>query len=197
MTNKVPGVKYGLSLDWETSGLNPLIHQGIQLGAAIFNQETLEVVETFKVNIQFNSLVYIWDDVAEAVHGISREFLEKNGVGQKEAALMFLAFIDKYFEPKDMIVLLGYNPLFDMGFTRQLMLLIECEFSIQQLIPGMARWIRIYHILIDVASAGFVIHGTIKSDRLFEKLGFPPRGKHDALEDVLLTLRAAGMLRKG
>ena len=120
MAKNIPTL--GLAIDWETSGYSipdyASKHQGISIGAAVFNLKTFEPIETYYQIIKFNKK-YEWDPGAEKIHGLSREFLYENGVSQEDAALEFGSLILKYFGDSN-IVLLGHRCYFDKAFTNQL-----------------------------------------------------------------------------
>ena len=88
-------------LDVETSGLSAQYDWIIQLSAVKFDRETFEVIAEFNTYIKPAGEYEIHPD-AEAVHGLSKEFIEKNGKDLKEIAPAFLKFI----EGSD---IMGYN----------------------------------------------------------------------------------------
>jgi pyruvate-formate lyase-activating enzyme len=63
MAKNIP--TYGIAIDWETSGYSvpdyASKHQGISVGAAVFDIKTFEPIETFYQVIRFNkngSVIY-------------------------------------------------------------------------------------------------------------------------------------------
>jgi DNA polymerase III epsilon subunit-like protein len=178
---------HGLAIDWETSGSawgedSSLTYQGISFGAAIFRLADFEPVETLYREIKFDDSKYKWQDSAQRIHGLSREHLEAHGVTQEAAAVDLATFYLKYFAPDEFVYILGHHIDFDIKFTEQLLKPFEVMFQI-----GATR--------IDTSGTGLIMFGIHKSDELFTFLGLPERTTHNALEDTLLTLQAAKMMR--
>lgn len=177
--------KFGLAIDWETSGYSipsyASEHQGISFGALIFDISTFEIVETLYLEVKFDPK-YKWDEGAERIHGLSREYLEANGVTQREAATQLATMILKYIGT-DKIVALGHRVFFDIEFTNQLMASVDFELS----------WDP---IKIDSASIALSFLGVNKSDELFELMGMPARNSHDALEDIVFTIESIRQVKQ-
>lgn len=177
--------KFGLAIDWETSGYSvpsyAKEHQGISFGALIFEIATFEIVETLYLEIKFDDSKYKWDDGAEKVHGLSRAHLDAHGVTQAEAAERLATLVLKYIGT-DKIVALGHRVFFDIAFTDQLMETVGFEFN----------WDP---IKLDSAAIALTFLGVNKSDELFDMMGMPPRDKHDAMEDIIYTLSSVKAIR--
>lgn len=177
--------KFGLAIDWETSGYSvphyAKEHQGISVGALIFEIATFDIVETLYLEIKFDDTKYKWEEDAERVHGLSREHLAKHGVTQQEAATQLATMILKYIGT-DKIVALGHRVFFDIEFTNQLMSSVDFELN----------WDP---IKLDSAAIALTFLGVNKSDELFELMGMPPRGSHDAMEDIVFTLSSVKAIR--
>ena len=77
---------------------------------------------------------------------------------------------------------LGHNREFDVTFTKQLL-------------DPFGLMFKVHHVYLDTSGIGFVTHGLYKSNLLFEALGFEARGKHNALEDALMTLETCQRIR--
>ena len=155
--------------------------QGIQLGATIVRWDTLDVVDTFLVDIKYDPR-YLWSDEAERIHGLSREYLEKNGVSQEDAAVQFANFILKWFGTDD-VMCVGHNVIFDIEFLEQLMVPFD-------IMP------KLHITKVDLASIGYTMLGLHKSDDIFSFLGMPQREEHNALEDCIYTSEAIRLIRK-
>lgn len=172
--------KFGLAIDWETSGYSvphyAKEHQGISVGALIFEIATFDIVETLYLEIKFDDTKYKWEEDAERVHGLSREHLAKHGVTQQEAATQLATMILKYIGT-DKIVALGHRVFFDIEFTNQLMSSVDFELN----------WDP---IKLDSAAIALTFLGVNKSDELFELMGMPPRQEHNSLEDIIYTLES-------
>lgn len=203
MTNKVKTkqmpIKYGLCLDWETSGAtwggdSTIDFQGLSFGAIVFNADTFEPIEKLYLEIKFDETKYQWSPGAEAIHGMSREYLEANGVTQEEAAAQLATLILKYWGPTSKVLFLGHNPEFDRRFTNQLLNVIDIEFSVEKSGKFASR-IDLFHVVLDTSALGFITLGLYKSDLLFDKMGFDERGAHNALADAEQTLETCRIIR--
>ena len=177
--------KFGLALDWETSGYSvpdyAKEHQGLAFGAIIFDISTLEPVESIYVEVKFDEK-YKWDAGAERIHGLTKEHLAKNGVTQEEAAITLASLVMKY-NGTEKLIFLGHRPHFDIAFTNQLLAAAELEFQYDP-------------VKIDSAAFGTVMLGVNKSDELFSLMGFPPRQDHNALEDIMYTLDSVRLMKE-
>lgn len=193
-----PG-KYSLWLDWETSGAAfdlaypdqfvPGMFQGIQLGLVVADNENFEEVDAIRVNIKFDQS-YKWQDEAQKIHGLSREWLEENGVDAEEAVVEIIEFITKYFgsdvifygegkpDKTRSICFGGHNLGFDIAALQAL--LARFNFKVVE-----------HHVRLDTSSIGFLAVGIYKSGKLFEHFGAEKRGDHDALDDTRQSLAVA------
>lgn len=191
--------KFGLCLDWETSGAvfggdSSKDHQGITFGAIVFNTGDFTAVEKLYVEIKFDEAKYKWTESAEKIHGKSREYLAEHGMSQEDAAIKLAELILKYWGPDSKVMFLGHNPGFDIRFTAQLMAVVEIEFSVERS-TSFSSWIQLHHVVLDTSAAGFITMGLFKSDLLFDKIGFPERGDHNALTDAEQTLDTCAALQ--
>lgn len=185
--------KYGLAIDWETSGADysdseELIkkYQGISFGAIIFDTETFEEVDSLYQEIKFDSTKYQWMMEAQAVHGISQEYLETQGTDRETALVHLMEVLIKWMGPKpDKIMFLGHNVRFDILFTKQLF----NDFGLE-LTP--------YRLNLDSSVVGYVAAGLYKSDDVFDVFADSERGDgtHNALDDCRLALTAVRNMRE-
>ena len=183
-----------LGIDWETSGYLPPKeldghfigyadeHQGIALGAVVFDIQTFEPIDTFYVEIKFDDSKYKWEKQAEKIHGLSKEYLEENGLSAEDAATAFMNFFVKHFLPDEEVILLGHNKDFDIAFLHKF---LE-PFGIMP---------KLSYRGINTSDVGMVAFGMVKSDQIFEHIGLPPRQDHNALEDILYTLEVCKTVR--
>lgn len=179
--------KYGLVIDWETTGSifggdSTENYQGISVGAVVFDTETLDPVDELLLYIKFDDTKYQWSDGAEKVHGITREFLEQNGMSQEDAAIALMTFVTQWFSPTDDIIFMGHNVDFDIAFTKQLLEPFGIMFKLKI-------------TKLDTSGCAWFCFGIHKSDDLFNLMGLPERNEHNALEDSLMTLEAAKRIR--
>lgn len=177
-----PG-KYGLLIDWETSGSDfggdsSKSYQGITFGAVVFDISTFVEVDSLYRELQFDSLKYKWSPEAEKVHGKSQEHLALHGVSREEALADLMELTLKYWPPGSKILTAGHNVSFDNDFTMQL-----------YRDHGLEHAMTIHHVTVDTSGIGLVLIGEYKSDKVFELLGgLSERKEHNALEDARATL---------
>ena len=188
-------------MDTETSGFfffnepdpsfNPKTkqtHQSVSWGLIVANAQTFKPIASKYVEIKWNG-VSEWNKEAEAVHGLSKEYLEKNGMSEEEAAVEIAEFIDKHW-PQDAelssnrnVRCLGHNvATFDIWFMRRLLKPHGLMF------PTGNRF-------VDSSSVANVVLGVFNSDDMFDELGLGNRTLHNALEDCDLTLKAMQRIR--
>lgn len=182
----------GLCIDWETSGAtwggdSSIDYQGLSFGAIIFDTATFEPIEKLYCEVKFNADKYQWSQGAENIHGLSREYLEQNGLSQEDAAIALLELLAKHFDADSKVMFLGHNPEFDRRFTDQLLNVVDFEFSVEKKRSNCVQ-IQLHHVVLDTSALGFIAFGLFKSDLLFEKMGFEDRGSHNALQDAEQTL---------
>lgn len=192
--------KFGLAIDWETSGAtwggdSSKKFQGLAFGAIVFNTADFSPVQELYREIKFKPQRYEWSADAAAIHGLSKEHLDEHGVTQEDAACDLAELILKYWGPDSKVMLLGHNTEFDRRFTNQLLNSIDIEFSVEKE-TDLGSWIQLHHVVLDTSSLGFIALGLYKSDLLFERIGFDARGAHNALDDVRMTLQTAAAIKQ-
>lgn len=182
--------KFGLGIDWETSGSDwnhpegsQFTYQGVSFGAVVFDADTFDPIETLYRELHFDADKYKWSKEAEAIHGLSQEHLAKHGVSREEACVDLGELILKYWGPEGKPIFLGHNADFDIKFTNQLF----TDHGLPKL--------KLHHTVLDTSSCGFITLGLYKSDMLFERLGFDKRGAHNALQDILMTLETCKIIK--
>ena len=190
---------YALCIDWETSGADfgkdsSVNYQGITFGAIVFKTSDFSEVESIYREIKFDSSRYKWSAEAEAIHGKSQQYLAEHGVQPEDAAVDLIELIHKYFAGTK-VMFLGHNPEFDRRFTNQLLKNVDFEFTVEKE-PGDRTQIELHHVMLDTSAAGFITVGLYKSDLLFERMGFPERAEHNALEDARMTLQTCAVLKQ-
>ena len=177
-----------LAFDCETTGLtfggdDPSInHQALSWGFIIADAATLRPIEELYVEIKWDGESH-WSPQAEKIHGMSKEYLEKNGVTEQDAVEQIGSLILRHWGPTVCVQTLGHNSItFDMWFLKRLMRKfgIELKFGNRQ---------------YDTNSMGWISFEIFNSDDLFTACGIE-RGKvHNALEDARCTLEAARRIR--
>lgn len=183
---------FALFVDWETTGAtfggdSTIDYQGISVGAVVARTSDWSEVASFERLIKFNPQKYKWTEGAQKIHGLTIEHLEQHGVSQAQAAEDMLEFIFKFFGTSK-IMFGGHNEEFDRRFTNQLFNSVDIEFSIEHSGKFQAH-VPLHHVTINTAGLGFVNFGLFKSDLLFDKVGVPQRGKHNALDDARAALQ--------
>lgn len=107
--------KYIVCWDVETTGLNPKEDFIIQLAVAKFSKDTYEVIKSKKWYIK-PAHQYTISPQAQEVHGLTKEFIDANGIYFKEIAQEFFELI------KDADLLTYNGNSFDIKFLHE-----ECK----------------------------------------------------------------------
>lgn len=161
--------KYIVCWDIETTGLNPKEDFIIQLAYAKFSKENYEVIDSNKWYIK-PTHKYTISPSAEAVHGLSKEFIEKNGT-------YFVNISKEFFNVIKDADLLTYNGnSFDIKFLYE-----ECK-----------RW----GLDLDIDSKNFYDSFSMECrfqprnlSSVYKKYtGKDLEDAHDALSDVMGTV---------
>jgi len=174
-----------LAIDLETSGMsfqnddpsNDYEYQIVSIGMIVSNTKDYSEESVFYREIKWNGKSE-WNARAESVHGMSKEYLEESGMDEEEALIEIVEFILEHFDSTSPIVLMGHNVVsFDKPFFKALLRKygISLKFS---------------HRAIDSFPVGLLVIDAYDSNELFDKMGFQPRKKHNALEDIQYTLKA-------
>ncbi|QDJ96399.1 DNA polymerase III epsilon subunit [Xanthomonas phage Xoo-sp13] len=177
-----------LAIDCETSGMafgdDPSDgYQMVSIGLIVSDVTTYAEIDSLYLEIKWNGESQ-WNVKAEEIHGLSKEYLEENGIDEEEATILIVEFIMKHFDINSAITLLGHNVVsFDKPFFKALLR----KFDIK---------LKISHRALDSFPVGLLAVGAFDSDELFEKIGFPPRKEHNALEDIRYTLKSYRILNK-
>ncbi len=175
-----------VAIDVETSGLSfdgdvTHNHQIVSIGLIVADNEFNEI-DSFYREIKHNGTSH-WSSKAEAIHGLSKEYLETNGIEEGQAVLEITEFLLKYFNPDESILFLGHNARsFDIPFFNKL----TNKFDI---------YFKISHRCVDSFSIGFVAFGAENSEELF-KIFYKNRDKHNALDDARMSLGCCQKLMK-
>jgi DNA polymerase III epsilon subunit-like protein len=191
-----------LIVDCETSGMcspgisddpshNPETgetYQSVAWGLIVANAITLKPIEELYVEIKWDG-VSVWDPRAQAVHGLSLEHLEANGMESADAVCEIAGLIIKHWGPNSHVTLAGQNVAsFDLQFLKRLLRSEDIN-------------VKFSHRTVDTNAIGFAVFTSFTSNELFETVGIPARdpAKHNALDDarcVLTTLQTVRSLFK-
>lgn len=177
-----------LAIDCETSGMNfgddpSDNHQMVSIGLIVSDVKTYKEHATLYLEIKWNG-VSEWNDKAEAIHGLTKEYLEENGVDEEEAVIQIMEFLMEHFDLNKPLVLLGHNVVaFDKPFLKSALRRYD--------VP-----LKISHRALDSFPVGLLAVGAFDSDELFDKMGLGTRKEHNALEDIRYTLKSYRVLNK-
>jgi len=191
-----------LAIDCETTGLcfsndSPVYnektgerHQTVSWGVIVARADNLKPIDELYVEIKWNAESAKqrkknpdFAKKAEEIHGLTRSYLDDNGVTEEEAIVQIGGLIMKHWGPTNNVVTLGHNVhTFDMPFMRDLFRRYEVE-------------LKFANRHVDTNSIGFVDWNTFNSDDLFRIVGFDDRDKHNSLQDIQQTLEAARISR--
>jgi DNA polymerase III epsilon subunit-like protein len=198
MADKKPNgyIEKFLVIDAETSGMcfgtddpsyDPVTkdtYQAVSWGLIVASANTLKPIEELYVEVQWDGKSK-WDKRAEAVHGLSLDYLENHGQSSEDAACSIAELILKHWGPDSPIHLAGHNVMtFDAWFLRRQMR----DHGIN---------LRIGNKSIDTNAIGFATFHTHNSDDLFQAVGLPTRNanKHNALDDARNALHVIRIVR--
>lgn len=175
-----------LAIDCETSGMargpNPAVgYQMVSVGLIVSDTKDYKEYDKRHFLIKWNGESE-WDQYAEKIHGMSKEWLEENGQDEEDVVMEIIEFIMEHFDVSKPIVLCGHNVVnFDKAF-------------LVQLFDKYGFDVKFSHRAIDSFPLGLVALGAYDSNELFDTLGFPKRKEHNALQDIELTLKAIRMI---
>lgn len=183
-----------LIVDSETSGIamgcddpsfNPHTgeeYQSVAWGLIVADAQTLKVIEELYIEIKWDG-VSKWEAAAQKVHGLTPQYLEKNGLTTEDAVLEIASLILRHWGPESAVSLAGHNvATFDLPFLRRL--LRKCEIEV-----------KFGNRHVDTNSVGFSTFVTYNSDDLFDAVGCAPRAEHNALDDARNVLQALRVTR--
>ncbi len=181
-----PGA-FVLVLDTETTGTSFSSYeetfkkyQAIQFGAIIATSDTFEEVASLEFRVRYDPK-YEWSKEAEAIHGITKEDLEKTGLSNEDAAAELAGFILDHFGTSK-VLFAGHNPWFDIWAMRQLL-------EPYSVMP------ELFHVILDTSALGFITCGRHRSSDLFEFFLGKRAEKHNALDDARMTLTVMRTVR--
>jgi oligoribonuclease (3'-5' exoribonuclease) len=177
-----------LAIDCETSGINfngnpSQGYQAVSWGMLIIDADTYDTLDELYIEIKWNGEAE-WNEKAEKIHGLSKEYLEANGMSEEDALLKIINFITPYFPPGTPVNLLGHNVhLFDKCFLEDLFHRFGMELKTRQ-----------RHI--DSFSVFQAVVGAYDSDEAFGFLMGDERDEHNSLEDIRLTVNSLKIIKE-
>lgn len=175
-----------LAIDVETTGFSKgdspeKNHQILAIGLIVADSN-LNPVDEFYCEIKWNGTSH-WTQSAQNIHGLSKEYLDSNGIEEEEAVVKIAEFILKHYDPDEAIIFLGHNPRgFDVKFLNKLM----DKYDMQ---------LKIAHRTIDSFSVGFTCLGANDSNELFSYF-YERSDIHNALDDARMALGVCRKIKK-
>jgi DNA polymerase III epsilon subunit-like protein len=169
--------KYIVCFDVETSGLSPQTDYILQLAMIKLDAETLETVDQRNWYINPAHAYEISQGAFEA-HGLTKEFINKNGVSLQSIGQEIIDFV----EDSDYLTYNGNS--FDVKFVYKDLQLVGFEFPIEG------------KIFYDAFSIYKLYHPSTLSAVYKNLTGKDLEDAHDAFADVKATIAVFGALRK-
>jgi hypothetical protein len=158
-------------------------YQLVSLGLIVVDADTLLPLEKLYVELKWDGKS-VWSDGAQRVHGLSKEYLEANGVSSQEAVELVADLILRHWGTLGPINICGNNPWFDKCF------IVDMFANEGIVLKTAAR-------LVDTNSIGFAVFGTYDSDELFSLITDGDRPvKHNALHDAEMALQVLSTVRQ-
>ncbi len=107
-----PAAETWISVDVETSGPTPAHGSLLAVGACLVDrpEEGIEVLLRPDPALP-------WSDAAEAIHGLSRERLARDGMAPAEAMTLLAAWLERVVPRASRPVFVGFNAPFDWMFV--------------------------------------------------------------------------------
>ena len=183
-----------LAMDCETSGMSfedvdPTVeqatgksYQSVSWGFVVADAATFKPLEELYLEIKWNG-VSEWSAKAESIHGLSKEYLNDNGITEEEAVIHIYDLFSRHWGPDSLIKTLGHNiASYDLYFLKALLR----KFGVNY---------KFGNRHVDMNGIGLVCWQTYTSDQLFEAVGLLDRNKHNALEDAKMSLESARRTR--
>lgn len=182
-----------LAFDCETSGINlgkidPAQDYRMVSGGFIVADINFEPIEKLYIELKWDDPTckekFYWDNKAEAIHGLSREYLNENGITEEAAAESVGGLIYDHWGLNEVVVLLGTNVAsFDQFFLRKFLDRQNLKF-------------KFAHRMLDTFSLAMGTVRAFNSNELFELIGCHREATHNALQDAECSLKAFRTLHK-
>jgi DNA polymerase III epsilon subunit-like protein len=175
-------IKDILLIDFESTGIDPVVHEPTQLGAILLDKETLKEKD--------NYLTFIAADLSKA----SQEALDISGISAKDLEgaptqdKVIKEFLEKFGTD---VFLSSWNSVLDRGLLDKMLrkvgkTIFEYDYHYLDVWP-------ICYMYLARTGQGDKIRG----NATFDALGLPPRNAHDALEDCRYAAEALRAIYNG
>jgi DNA polymerase III epsilon subunit-like protein len=174
-------IKDILIIDFETTGLHPDRDLPIQLAAVLLDKETLEEKKTYTTFIKQD--LSSADPEAMAVNGIKQQDLD-SAPSEAEVAR---ALVETFgFD----VLLASWVEFLDRRMLERILKTADVNIRTFDY-----HFLDLWHVAyVHLLKQGYA--GTIRSEAMFEALGLPKRGSHDALEDCRHAAEALRIILK-
>lgn len=166
---------------WETYEETFRRYQVLSIALILATSDTFKPVKELYIELKFDAGKYEWTTQAEAIHGLTREHLEENGLSNEDAAAEVAQFIFDHFGTGK-VMILGHNPGFDIA-------------ALEQLLEPHGVMPTLHHVVLDTSALGVFTIGEFRSKPLFEFFHGSRAEKHNALDDARMTLEVAATVR--
>lgn len=170
LQNEIAGYAFG---DTETTGIS-FINSNVIEVAFILDDKYCNTLNTFELKVNLPRS-YVWDDEAEAIHGISEQTAKSHGVDPLEAINRINAyFAAVYGKNSGHVKLVGANSFFDFVMLQNMYEQYSCE-----KLPFSYR-------LIDINQLGLFVGAGNSLSKICEyyNLDIDEEQKHGALYDA-------------
>lgn len=171
-----------LLIDFESTGLDPLVHDPTQLGAILLDKHTLQEKGHFSSYIEAD--LSKASSEALAVSGITSEKLE----GAPSSDEVVKRFIEEFGTD---VFLASWNSILDRALLDKMLRSINKDIFIYDY-HYLDIW-PICYMHLARSGQGDKLHG----DATFNALGLPDRSNHDALEDCRYAATALRAIYEG
>lgn len=194
-------------IDTETGGRNPRIHSLLSVGLCIVDVSKITINEVGGDNPLLDAAEWY---IEQRPFVVTREALRINQIDlrgepsnlhtREHAARSICAYLSRYFDPTEKIMLAGWNPGFDARFLRQLYPADGDVHDLRQIdVTSPVRQWPFHHRVMDVQSlaTATLLRGDVSplpkpplpvsSGDAFDYWGIVNPAQHTALADVIAT----------
>jgi hypothetical protein len=182
-----------LAFDCETSGINhgqidPAQHYKMVSAGFIVADINFDPIEKLYIEFKWDdptcSEKFYWDNGAEQIHGLSREYLNEHGMTEVDAAEAVGGLIYEHWGLNTVIVLLGTNiASFDQFFLRKFLERQGLKF-------------KFAHRMLDTFSLAMGTVQAYNSTELFELIGCHRGDTHNSLQDTECSLNSFKIINR-
>jgi DNA polymerase-3 subunit epsilon len=176
-----------LFLDTETGGLNPYQHSLLQVGVVAYKGG--EIVDSLSFEVKHDQ--YYVTEQAMKINGLDLTEIDKTGMRKDQAVVKLNEFISKNFLKQPNLA--GHNPSIDKYMVRN-QLYESNNLNMDQFISH--RMIDTMSIIWALHHAGELPIEACSSTGAFEYFGITVEKRHNALDDIIATVKLYECLLK-